>query len=402
MRNMLDSAMIEGATADAVEARLRSTLDSIASFTIGAEEEYILVDPTTLLPIPRSGEAVWSCHGDRRVAAELLQCQIEGIAPISVAVADVVRELRSVRRLLDSRLAGVARLVAVGAHPTATDPGPITEAPRYAQIALSHPLAARRMLVGGLHVHVAVGGADRALAVFNALRSYLPFIAAVAANAPFHEGEDSGMASVRPTLLRHLPRTGTPPAFRSLSEYAEFLVWSRGVGAQDATHHWWDLRIHPSTGTIEVRVADVPTHVEDTGAIVALTQSLIFRLAERYDSGEMLECHATERIEENARLAARDGVGGLLANLDDGSSVATADAVLSLVEALTPSALALGCLDELSGIERLAREGGGATRQRLVAESGGIDELVRWLAEQTTGRRSGAGFAEPELVAQTG
>lgn len=397
-----DSSAIGGTTTTAVEHRLRATLDAIASFTIGVEEEYMLVDPETLQPAACSGEALWGFHGDPRIVSELLQCQIEGISPICVSVAGVVHELAAIRRLLASRLDGLALPVAVGAHPWALDPGPTTDAPRYDRISLAHPLAARKMLVCGLHVHVAVGGAERALAVYNAMRSYLPLIAALAGNAPFHEGEDTKMASVRPTLLRHLPRTGTPPAFQSLSDYAEFLVWARGAGAHDATHHWWDLRLHPSAGTLEVRVADVPTRIEDTGTIAALVQSLVFWLSARYDSGETPEVHPTERIEENARLAARYGTDGLMASLGGGTQVATADILTALFETLESSAHALGCEHELSGVMRLLHEGGGPARQRLVANRAGIEQLVRWLAHETTDNclpRSRAG--RPDIVQLT-
>ena len=320
MSKIADRITFEGETVMLVEHRLRSVLDSIAPYTVGVEEEYVLVDPETLAPAPVAASVLETLNGDRRLVCELQRCQVEAVSPISVTVADIVRELSGARNLLGACATGTALPVAVGVHPLAREMGPVTDAPRYDLVASAHPLAARRTLACGLHVHVAVSGAERALAVYNALRSYLPLLGAVAANAPFFEGTDSQMASVRPTLLRHLSRTGIPPAFDSIGAYADFLVWSRSAGAHDATHHWWDLRLHPYTGTIEVRVADVPTCIEDTGALTALIQTLAFWLAARDEGGEQLEFDPTERIEANARLAARYGVNARLASCIDGST----------------------------------------------------------------------------------
>ena len=374
---------------------VRAVFDRVSSLTVGAEEELLLVDPVTGAPAPLGELALLVSEGDARVAAELRACQVEAVTPVCVSVADVARELQSVRTLLHRRLAGRAQVVAAGTHPLAGRPGPVTDGPRYRLIAADNPWAARHLLTCGLHVHVAIGGADRALAVHNALRSYLPELTALAANAPFHTGADSGLATVRPKLNEALPRAGVPPAFASWEDWAALVDWSRAAGAYpDASFQWWDLRLHPVHGTIEVRAADAQLRVEDSATLVALVQSLVARLAERHDAGERLPTHATERISESRWLAARDGVAGALPDLDDGTPVATTERLHRLVEELLPTAAALGCDAELLGVGRLLLAGGAARQRQLVAEEG-IERLVPWLAAETAGE---AAADEPALV----
>lgn len=367
--------------APTLERHVRATFDRVSSFTIGAEEEFVLVDPFTYEPTPVASDAL-EFVGDKRVAAELRETQIESVTPICVCVADVERELLSVRRLLSGALDGRAGLLAAGTHPIASDPGELLAGTRYRTIAVDNPVAAQKMLACGLHVHVAVGGADRALAVHNALRSYLPLITAVSANAPFLGGKDAGVASVRPTLLAMLARSGTPPAFASWEDWSRFSVWARDAGFMaDPSYQWWMLRLHPAHGTLEVRAADVQTRAGDSAAIVALVQSIVGWLVERFDDGEELPCHPTERIEENSFAAARDGTGGWLADLDTGRRVATAELVADLVQSVAPVARILGCDAELARVEHLVLVNG-AERQRLVAERFGLDGLCDWLVHQ--------------------
>jgi carboxylate-amine ligase len=372
--------------APALERRLRALFDRVAPFTVGAEEELLLVDPESFQPLPAAEYALAVAGGDRRLTGELRRSQIEARSPVCVSVADVARELASVRRLVSEGLEGVARILGAGTHPLALDPGPVSAGKRYRRLAAEHPWAARHVLTCGLHVHVAVSGAERALAVHNALRSYLPELLALSANAPFHRGEDSGVATVRPKLNQAWPRAGVPPAFGSWRQLAEFLVWARDGGAfPDASHQWWDLRLSATQGTIEVRVADTQTRAADAATVIAFVQSLVCDLAARYDAGERLPVHRDERIVENAWLAAKKGLGGHLVDLDRGARVWTADRIHELAERLLPTATSLGCDRELLGVGRLVLDGGGAGRQRRTVRERGLDALVAELADETAG-----------------
>ena len=143
------------------------------------------------------------------------------------------------------------------------------------------------------------------------------------------------------------------------------------------------LRLHPRTGTIEVRAADTQTHVADAVAIVALVQCLVYELAGRYDGGEQLPVHALERISEATYLAARDGLDGFLPDLVDGAPAPACERVIELAESLVPAARALGCVDELAHVPVMALAGGGAAIQRDVATSEGVEGLLLWLAQET-------------------
>jgi len=212
------------------------------------------------------------------------------------------------------RPTGAALLAGAGAHPFAAVEGALSDGPRYDALVREYGPVARRQLVFGLHVHVAVRPADRALAVYNALRSYLPLIAALAANAPFYEGVDTGLASVRPKLCELLPRQGVPPPIASWEELGDALRWGQAAGAMaDRSQWWWEARLHPVFGTVEVRVPDTQTTVAETAAVAAVVHALVAWLAERHAAGEALAVAPSWRIAENRwfglspRARRRDG-----------------------------------------------------------------------------------------------
>ena len=364
--------------------RLRVAFDAAAlSLTVGAEEELMLVDRYTDHLLPAIGEALGQMDGDGRFHAEFRAAQIELVTRPYLSAADVGRELAVTRIELADAMADRARLVACGTHPTVRGFGPLTDGERYDAIAADNPWAARHMLTCGLHVHVALADADRALAVYNALRSYLPEFSALAANSPFHRSADTGAASTRQQMNRYLARCGVPPAFRDWSAYAEFAAWGRAGGSiPDPSYHWWDLRLHPGHGTLEIRVCDTQTELADAVALVGLAQTLVAWLAGRYDAGEHLTVHDTCRISESLWVGARTGARGTLLDLDTGEQEPVVSRVRKLLDQLAPVAAELGTERELARASLLARACG-ADRQREVVHERGLDDLVDWLATQT-------------------
>ena len=189
----------------------------------------------------------------------------------------------------------------------------------------------------GLHVHVAVRGADRALAVHNALRSHLPDLAALAGNAPLHGGRDTGLASLRPKLCDLLPRQGVPPAWRSWEERADYERWGRRGGVfPGAGEPWYELRAHDELGTIELRVPDTQSTPEEAAGVLAFAAALVAWLAERYDAGETLPVHDHSRIAENRWRAMRHGLDGTLLDLDSGEPAPARARILALIERRRP------------------------------------------------------------------
>ena len=232
-----------------------------------------------------------------------------------------------------------------------------------------------------MHVHVAVRGADRALAVLNALRSHLPDIAALAGNAPVHDGRDTGLASIRPKLSELLPRQGIPPAFASWEVRADYERWGRRGGVfPGAGEPWWELRAHDEVGTIELRFPDTQTTAEEAAGVLAFAAGIVAHLADRHDQGERLPVHDTIRIAENRWRAMRHGLDGSLLDLDSGEPQPTRERVRALLDQVAPAVERLGGTAALEHARVLA-DHNGAERQRALAARSDTKAVVAWLAD---------------------
>ncbi|MCW2967084.1 MAG: YbdK family carboxylate-amine ligase [Solirubrobacteraceae bacterium] len=355
----------------------------ISEFTLGAEEELMLLDPGTLDLVPESAALLDSAGGDPRFSAELPAAQVELITPVCAGADDLLGALVSARRDLLAAAAGTVRLAGAGTHPFSAAEGAISAGERYAEIATEYQWAARRGLAWGLHIHVAVTGAQRALAVHNALRAHLPQLAALAGNAPFHEGADTGLHSVRPKLAEAFPRQGIPPAFETWEAYADFLNWGArsGAFATDGRQLWWEVRLHPGFGTIEVRVCDQPATAAQSAGLAAVVQALCAQLGEQHDAGELAPPAPRERIEENRWRALRHGLEGSLLDLETGRPVETRASVADLLDDLEPRAATLGSAAAFAGARELLGQTG-AERQRRRAAAVGLFGVVDHLAAQ--------------------
>jgi carboxylate-amine ligase len=365
-------------------AALRAAFERPGPPTVGLEEELMVLDPATLDLVPRAAEVLGALDGDPRFKLELPAAQLEIVTPPAPDVATAAAVLAGARRALSAALPARARFAAAGVHPFAAPEGALNEGGRYDAIAAEYGPVARRQLVFGLHVHVAVGSADRALAVHDALRSHLPELAALAANGPYHGGRDSGLASVRPKISETLPRQGVPPAVGSWEGLAAALRWGTRAGALTGpapAGWWWELRLHPIHGTVELRVPDAQATVADTAAVAAVAHALVVSLADRHEAGEVLPVHPAWRIEENRWSACRHGVKGTLTDLDTGEREPTRDRLERLLDDLAPTAARLGCATELEAARGLLRANG-AERQRA---AGGPRAAAAWLAERFLG-----------------
>ncbi len=362
--------------------RLRATFDAPAPLTVGIEEEVMLLDGATLDLAPRAEEVLVTAGGDGRFKLELPAAQLELVSLPCDTVGEAAGQLHASRRALHAAANGVGRLAAAGAHPLSAREGVLNPHERYRHTREEFGPVARVQLVFGLHVHVRVSGAERAVAVHNALRSYLPQLAALAANAPFYAGSDSGLASVRPKISELLPRQGVPPALADLGELVQAWRWGAAAGTMPrARQWWWELRLHPTLGTIEVRVPDQQTTVAESAAVAAVIHALVAALAEGYDDGRPLAVHPTWRIAENRWSAGRHGLAGTLADLDTGEPRPARDSLRALLEWLAPAAARVGCLGELEAAERVVTANG-SERQRQMADDVGLEGLVGWLADR--------------------
>jgi carboxylate-amine ligase len=319
-----------------------------------------------------------------RFRAELSPAQIEIVSPVCTEPSDAVRALVAGRREAFAALNGEARLAGLGAHPFAEPWSGISPGPRFELIERRFRWAARQgALAAGLHVHLGIPGADTLLAVYNGLRGYMPELAALAAAAPFFAGRDTGLASIRPKLADAFPNQGVAPAFAAWGDYASLLSWGIRTGSfRDHTKLWWECRLHPGFGTIEVRVPDAQASAASAEAVVTVAWSLARWLAERHGRGEPLPAHPAGVITENRWRAAADGLEGTLVDLDRMRPVATRSRVGDVLSRIGP--YAGGPAGERAVERALTTLERPAPRvHRDVAAARGLPGLVAWAADRT-------------------
>jgi carboxylate-amine ligase len=382
--------------------RLIETFDAVEPLAVGLEEEVMLLDPDTL-DLAEVAPALLERLGDAPspFKLELPASQIELVTPPRRSVAEAIAHLGAARAELLVAAADFVRPAAAGAHPFSAAEGALNHGARYDRAAAEYGWVARRQLVCALQVHVAVGGAGRTLAVYNALREELPALAALAANAPLRGGHDTGLASVRPLISGLLPRQGIPPSFTSWEELAEGLRWGAAAGAiPEPGFWWWELRPHPRFGTLELRVPDAQATLADAAAVAAVAHALVVELAERHDARDLGVPAPSWRIEENRWSACRHGMEGTLADLRSGEPIPTRDHVEALLDRLEPVADRIGAGEGLAEARRLARRNG-ASRQRTVAIERGPYGLAGWLADRfADGLPPQRGFDSPTRVTE--
>lgn len=354
---------------------VRATFDATTPHTVGLEEEVLLVDPVTWLPAPEA-DAVARLADDPGIKTELPACQVEIMTAPHRRVDAAVEELANGRAALLAACRGQVRPVAAAVHPFDHSQNSIGTSRRASALLAEYGQIARRQLVGALQVHVALGDADVALTVHNALRSFLPELAALASAAPFHDGRDTGLASVRPVIAGQLPRQGIPPMIASWDRFVDDLQWGRASGSvREPRRWWWELRPHVHHGTLEVRVPDVQPTIGAAGAVASVVHALVVHLAHRHLDGETLTIAPTWRIAENRWSALRDGVHGCLADLDTGRPVPTGRRLHQIIDDIEP--WAVGGLDAArSLVDRNASD-----QLRAV----GIHDAVPWLADAFRG-----------------
>ena len=341
------------------------------AFTFGVEEEFFLVDPESrdLLVDPDPGifAACEETCGPHKVVRELLRTQVETNTRICDSVADVRTALRETRRVVvEAAEKHGAAVMAASTHPFAAwRAQAITPKDRYERFALAFQEAVRRFLIGGMHIHAGFGSPDSRIRVMTAIRRYLPLLHALSASSPFNAGHDTGFKSFRLNLVGNLPRTSLPGPLWSRAAYDELLASYRSMEfVNDGSELWWDIRPSHAYPTIELRICDICTRLEDAVAIVALYASLIRRLLRQDQDGALPPEPPTEIIAENRWLAQRYGVVAFFGDTARGGGrVDIEDYAAELVEELAGDARALGCENEIRRALTIIREGAGADRQ---------------------------------------
>jgi len=356
-------------------------------YTVGIEEELMILDASSLDLASAIERILGEDPPAGHIKPELLESVLEISTTPCATVAQAGEELSALRGLAAERAAGAQlRIGASGTHPFARwEDQRVVSDDRYRGLIRSLGFVARQELVFGMHVHVGMPGPEETIHVANNLRPHIPLLIALAANSPLWRGQPTGLMSSRVPIFRAFPRVGLPPRFASWEDFAarvDFLV--AGGIIEDYTYLWYDVRPHPNLGTIEIRAMDSQTRVEHTLALAALVLALVKDLTEGFEADtEMADPH-WEVLDENRWLAARHGLEAELLDPAGGASRGVRELTEELLERLAPHARALGCAEQLAGVEDLLHSGNGAHRQQMVFEANrDLHELVGEIVAHT-------------------
>jgi glutamate---cysteine ligase / carboxylate-amine ligase len=343
------------------------------TFTLGIEEEFAIVDPETrelrshIQEILEYGKVILK----EQIKPEMHQSVVELGTEICQSIVDArahVIELRS--RLAELAARSGLKIASVGTHPISHWRDQlITQGERYHEIVKDMQQLARANLIFGLHVHVGIPDREVAIHVMNQARYFLPHIYALSVNSPFWVGQDTGLKGYRLKVFERFPRTGIPDAFESLSEYEDYCKLLVKTGCVDnAKKIWWDIRLHPFFDTLEMRVCDAQSRVDDTLAIAALIQAVIAKLHKLLRQNITFRVYRRRLLDENRWRASRYGIDGKLIDFGKETEVETRSLLNELLEFVSTEVNELGTQNEMAHIERIMREGTGADRQLAVWE----------------------------------
>ena len=344
---------------------------STPAFTIGVEEEYLLVDRSSLELAEAPEGLMEDCKAELegQVSPEFLQCQIEIGSRVCANVAEAREDLKRLRSTVAKHAAtyGLAP-IAASCHPFAEwKKQHHTNKDRYNDLRRDLGGVVRRMLICGMHVHVGIDDPDTRVDIMNQMTYFLPHLLALSASSPFWQGEDTGLASYRLTVFDNLPRTGLPPQLTSWSEYERSVNALVDLGLiEDSSKIWWDLRPSSRFPTIEARICDVSPRLETTLSLAAVIQSLARMLWRLKARNQRWRIYDNFLISENRWRAQRYGTGAGLIDFGKREVVDFADLIDELIELIGEDAEALGCLTEVENTRTILTRGTSADRQRAV------------------------------------
>ena len=368
------------------------------SFTIGVEEEYHLVElESGALVTEQPDELLPRCEArlGERVTREFQQCQIE----VGTNVCQNTREIRDELSELRAGIASVGKEfgiapVAVSTHPFGEwEKQAHTQRERYDLLAQDMQIAARRLLICGMHVHIGIEDEDLRIDLFNQISYFLPHLLALTASSPFWNGGITGLKAYRLSVFDELPRTGLPEPFDSWGEYrrtVNLLVDAKII--PDATMIWWDLRPSEKYPTLEMRICDVCPRIDDAVAVAMLFRCILRMLYRLRQHNQRWRSYPSFLIRENRWRAQRYGVCGSMIDFGRGEMMPFPELLDELIEHITEDAVALDCVDEVNHCKTIAREGTSADRQialfKKLAGEGASDKealkiIVQKLCEET-------------------
>jgi carboxylate-amine ligase len=358
-------------------------------FTVGIEEEFQIVDPETR--DLRSSVTEILAQGSELLKEQLKKEMFQAMVEVGTEICDDVEQARAevirLRRVVGDlvRAAG-GRLVASGTHPFGNWQNmDITDDERYASLTEQLQEIARSIAVYGLHVHVGVDDRDQSIELMNEARYFLPHILALSVNSPFWEGRDTGIKSYRSVIWGRMPRSGIPDSFRSWDDYRSFVDMLIATHSIDEPKKiWWDIRPHPKFNTLEFRVCDMPTRVEETVALAALFQAVVAKLSRLRSRNLGFRIYQRSLIAENRWRAMRFGIDGKLIDFGKRCEVPMRELGEELLEFVDDVVDDLGSRQAIETVHHILRHGTGADRQLAVYErTRDLRSVVDFLADET-------------------
>jgi carboxylate-amine ligase len=362
-------------------ANSRRDFDAGTDFTVAVEEEFALLDPRTLELTDRFEEiyaAALETDLAPNVVGELIASEVE----VRTGRCESFGEAAAAMQVRREQIHSVARDLELGLGGTGTHPWSrwqdqrIIDTPHYRRNDEVLRYVVWRNNTFGLHVHVGIAGADRAIAVHDALRNFLPEILALSASSPFVEGVNSGLHSARTEIFtRMFPRCGIPDAYRNWQSWEDYVALLYRTGSiTEHTQVWWSVRPHLAFPTVEIRIADGQPDLAEAQSLAAFAYALVVRCARAYDEGEKLPDLPNRLLEENMWRAIRYGLSGELLDFDRGEPVEARRRLEDLLEWVAPVADEIGSAPYLAVPERnaaerqIARFEEGASLQQIYAE----------------------------------
>ncbi len=360
--------------------------------TLGVEIEVEVVDAAGALATDTAATKILAQLGDAPgYKHELLECTVEVITDVCPTVGAVRRDLgQKLERLMEVADGQGYRIICSGTHPFSSwADQTVSPDPRYHRLIEDCQWTARRLLIFGVHTHVGVGSGEQAIAISNSLATYIPHFLALSSSSPFWQGRDTGLASIRSKIFESLPTAGLPYMLENWGQFQRFMRTLIGAGTiRSIREVWWDIRPHPGFGTLELRICDgIPT-MDELCSIVALSQSLVVSLGEKYNAGMTLPQHRAWTVRENKWRASRYGLDAEIIRDEEGNLLSLRRSINDLVETLEPVADRLGCKEDLVRIYSMLERGTSATRQREVyGETKDMSAVVDALAQEMVAGR---------------
>ena len=358
-------------------------------FTVGVEEEFQIVDPQTWELRSHVSELLAS--GAPTLGEQIKRELHQSIVEVGTKICRDVSELRDDIFHIRRELTGAAERVGLAVAAAGTHPFShwmdqvLSPGDRYENIVEEMQQLARSLLIFGMHVHVAMPDHSTAIDLMNAARYFLPHLLALSTSSPFWMGRDTGLKSYRTTIFRRFPRTGIPDHFGSWGEYESYVNLLVELHCMDdAKKIWWDIRPHPTFGTLEFRICDVPTRVEETLALAALAQAIIVKLHRLYSRNMGFRLYRRALIDENKWRAARWGIDGMLIDFGKKVEVPMRALALELLEFIDDVVDELGSRRHVEYVHAILRDGTSADRQLAVyRETGDLQAVVRHVVNET-------------------